>query len=69
MPTIELTGETTVRDLLHAFPPAADVLLRHGMCEDCKLDPPPVPLAHFAKKHCNGNLAGLIAEIRARGAR
>jgi hypothetical protein len=62
-----ITGETTVRDLLSSFPAAADILLRHGMCADCQLAPPPVPLAQFAKKHCHGNLVALLAELRSAG--
>ncbi len=62
MLTIE--PSTTVRDLLAAHPRAFDVLLRHGMCEDCRSDPPLVPLAHFAAKHCGGDIAGLLREIR-----
>jgi hypothetical protein len=63
-----IDGGTTVRDLLKEAPKVADVLLRHGMCADCQLDPPPVALAHFAKKHCADDLPGLLAELRAAGA-
>lgn len=62
---LELTAETTVRDLLTTHPAAAGVLLRHGMCADCQQSPPPVPLGHFAFKHCGGDLDGLIREIQA----
>jgi hypothetical protein len=62
---MNLTESTTVRDLLTTHPRAAEVLLRHGMCEDCEADPPPVPLGHFARKHCDGDLAGLIRELQA----
>lgn len=58
-------GNTTVRDLLTAFPQAADIMIAHGMCADCKSDPPPVPLHQFAKKHCDGNLPGLLDELGA----
>jgi hypothetical protein len=58
-----LTETTTVRELLTAHPQAAEVLLRHGMCEDCRQDPPPVPLHHFARKHCGGDVQGLIQEL------
>ncbi|MCP4250530.1 MAG: hypothetical protein GY778_26095 [bacterium] len=61
---LTLDGKTTVRELLTAHPAAFDVLLRHGMCADCKANPPPVPLDHFAGKHCGGDLAGLLEEIR-----
>lgn len=60
-----LTETTTVKDLLTQYPQAAEVLLRHGMCEDCQQNPPPVPLGHFARKHCAGDLAGLIVELNA----
>jgi len=59
-----INGTTTVRELLAAYPAAFAVLLRHGMCEDCRSNPPPVPLAHFAAKHCGGNLARLVGEIQ-----
>lgn len=59
-----LNEYTTVRELLTAYPAAARVLLKHGMCEDCQTHPPPVPLGHFARKHCGGDLPGLIEELR-----
>lgn len=59
-----LSEATTVRDLLKAHPHVAPVLLRHGMCADCQADPPPVPLGHFARKHCAGDIEGLLGEIR-----
>jgi hypothetical protein len=58
-----IDAHTTVRELLIAFPLAFEVLAAHGMCADCRNDPPPVPLLHFAQKHCDGNLTGLLAEI------
>jgi hypothetical protein len=67
MSTTPINPQTTVRDVLRQYPAAVDVLLRHGMCADCRQDPPPVPLDHFARKHCQGDLAGLIAELRAVG--
>ena len=60
-----LTESTTVKELLTTHPNAAQVLLRHGMCDDCRENPPPVPLGHFARKHCGGNLAGLLVELSA----
>ena len=60
-----LTETTTVKDLLTQHPQAAEVLLRHGMCADCQQNPPPVALGHFARKHCAGDLAGLIRELNA----
>lgn len=59
-----ISETTTVRDLLTRHPETFDVFLRHGMCEDCKAAPPPVPLQHFARKHCGGDVAGLLQEIR-----
>ncbi len=64
MTLTEISGATTVRDLLHEHPGVFPVFLGHGMCEDCKADPPPVPLAHFASKHCDGELALLLSELR-----
>jgi hypothetical protein len=60
---MQLTEATTVRDLLSSHPQAFDVFLRHGMCADCQQDPPPVPLRHFATKHCGGDVGGLIREL------
>lgn len=60
----DINATTTVKDLLATHPDVFPVLVRHGMCEDCKADPPPVPLGHFADKHCGGNLTGLIDEMQ-----
>ena len=60
---MSIDENTTVRDLLTACPQAFEVFLRHGMCEDCKADPPPVPLHHFARKHCGGDVPGLLEEL------
>jgi hypothetical protein len=60
---LSLEASTTVRDLVTTHPEAFSVLLKHGMCEDCKADPPPVPLGRFAAKHCGGDLSGLIEEL------
>lgn len=60
---IRIDEQTTVKDLLAAHPEVFPVFLRHGMCADCKDDPPPVPLSHFARKHCGGNFAVLLREI------
>lgn len=60
---LAIDGNTTVREILTQHPEAFPVFIGHGMCEDCKADPPPVPLHHFAGKHCGGNLGGLIAEL------
>jgi hypothetical protein len=62
---MKLMPTTSVRDLIHAHPEAFEVLMRHGMCNDCRHSPPPVPLTHFAEKHCDGNVAGLLDELRA----
>lgn len=60
-----LTENTTVRELLTAHPETFDILLGFGMCADCQHDPPPVPLHHFAWKHCGGDVQGLIRELEA----
>jgi hypothetical protein len=62
---LALNENTTVRDLLTAYPQVAGVLLGHGMCEDCQADPPPVPLQQFARKHCGGDTMKLIAQLNA----
>lgn len=61
--TMKLTAETTVRDVLTTYPKTLDVFLSHGMCEDCRTSPPPVPLAVFAIKHCGGDLERLVSEL------
>ena len=61
---LDLEPSTTVRDLLTTHPEAFSVLMKHGMCEDCQAAPPPVPLGHFARKHCGGNVEGLLDELR-----
>ncbi len=63
--SLPITADTTVRDLLTAQPELFSILERHGMCADCKADPPPVPLSHFAGKHCGGDVDGLIRELHA----
>ncbi len=60
-----IDADTTVREALTAFPNTFGVFSAHGMCADCKEDPPPVPIRHFALKHCDGDLAGLLAELDA----
>ncbi len=60
-----IDASTTVRELLAAHPETFAVLLGHGMCEDCRADPPAVPLGHFAAKHCGGDIAALLVELRA----
>lgn len=60
---LNLCGTTTVRELLTTHPEVIEVMLGHGMCEDCRENPPEVPLSHFAMKHCGGDLAGLIEEL------
>ncbi len=62
---IDIHRDTTVRDLLTAYPAAFDVLASHGMCQSCKDDPPPVPIHHFAMKHCGGEVDRLIEEVKA----
>ncbi len=61
---LAITGSTTVRELLTAHPIAFDVLVTYGMCRDCKNNPPPVPLEHFAEKHCDGDLKKLIEQVQ-----
>ena len=60
---VNIDGATTVKELLDTHPGVFDILLAHGICESCQTAPPPVPLHHFATKHCGGNLNGLIAEL------
>jgi len=65
---LKIDGHTTVREILKTHPETFPVFLGHGMCEDCKANPPPVPLQHFASKHCGGDLSGLIRELSAAAA-
>jgi hypothetical protein len=58
-----INRNTTVRDLLQNYPEIVFVLLQHGMCPDCRTDPPPVSLGHFAEKHCDGDIQALLDEI------
>lgn len=53
-----------VCDVLSQFPTTWDVFLRHGMCEDCKDSPPPVPIQHFVNKHCGGKTEMFLAELQ-----
>ncbi|UCD74606.1 MAG: hypothetical protein JSV91_12555 [Phycisphaerales bacterium] len=64
-----LSGDTTVCDLLSRYPRAFSVFEAHGMCEDCKAAPPPVPLHHFSQKHGVplDQLIGELSEVIAAG--
>ncbi len=61
---ITIDKATTVRELLTAYPNTFPILLNKGMCSDCESAPPPVPLSHFADKHCGGDIQGLLEELR-----
>lgn len=52
-----------VCDVFANHPSAFDVFERHGMCEDCKQSPPPVPVSHFVEKHCNGQIDAFLSEL------
>jgi len=52
-----------VCDVLAKYPQVFSVFERHGMCEECKQSPPPVPLALFASKHCNGEIEKFLEEL------
>lgn len=58
--------ETLVCDLLSRHPEVFDVFERHGMCEDCREFPPPVPIQYFAEKHCQGDVQGFLALVQER---
>jgi hypothetical protein len=60
---LTITENTTVRELLTAHPETFPVLRKRGMCADCEAAPPPVTLHHFADKHCNGDVTGLLDEL------
>lgn len=52
-----------VCDVLAKYPQTWDVFIRHGICEDCRQSPPPVPVSHFANKHCNGRIEMFLQEL------
>lgn len=54
-----------VCDVLTKHPAAWSVFESHGMCEDCKKSPPPVPVMHFVNKHCDGKIDEFLQEIHA----
>lgn len=56
-------AEDLVCDVLNETPTAFAVFERHGMCQDCKDNPPPVPIRHFAEKHCQGRIDEFLAEL------
>lgn len=60
-----VTPGDLVCDVLSQYPATWPVFERHGMCEDCKASPPPVPVQHFVNKHCNGKIAEFLGEIHA----
>jgi hypothetical protein len=60
---LRITENTTVRELLTTYPDTFPIFLNRGMCADCEKAPPPVPLHHFADKHCGGDITGLIREL------
>jgi hypothetical protein len=64
MTMLPLTGDTLVCDLLTKHPEAFAVFETHGMCADCRIAPPPVPLHHFSSKH-EVPLDQLITELTA----
>ena len=60
---MQITPATTVKDILDRHPHLFSIFEARGMCEDCKVSPPPVPVGHFAMKHCGGDIEGLLAEL------
>lgn len=52
-----------VCDVLNQHASAWDVFERHGICEDCKQSPPPVPIQHFVDKHCEGRIEEFLNEL------
>jgi hypothetical protein len=56
-------SEDLVCDVLAKHPQTWDVFERHGICEDCKQSPPPVPIMHFVEKHCDGKLDEFLQEL------
>ncbi len=59
-----INAHDLVCDVLQKYPAAWAVFERHGMCEDCKTAPPPVPIQHFVDQHCNGNIFEFLQEIQ-----
>lgn len=56
-------SDDLVCEVLTRHPAAWNVFVRHGMCEDCKQSPPPVPISHFATKHCDGRIEDFLNEL------
>lgn len=57
-------ADMLVCDVLKEYPVVWSVFERHGMCDDCKASPPPVPIQHFVDKHCNGDLEMFLGELQ-----
>ncbi len=52
-----------VKDVLSTHAQAWAVFERHGICEDCRNDPPPVPIQHFVDTHCDGKIDEFLDEL------
>ncbi len=65
-----ISETTTVRDLLTRHPETFDVFLRHGMCEDCKAAPPPVPAAAgatYRRWSLRRRIRKIVARLKGQG--
>ncbi|MGI6456886.1 MAG: hypothetical protein ACOX5R_14875 [bacterium] len=58
-----IRADDLVCNVITNHPEAFTVFERHGMCEDCKMDPPPVSISHFANKHCEGRIEDFLREL------
>ena len=57
------TPNDLVSDVLSTYPEAWAIFEKHGICEDCKKSPPPVPIHHFVDKHCEGKIEEFLIEL------
>lgn len=60
-----IRADDRVSDVLGRYPKAFEVFERHGMCEDCRESPPPVPVSHFIHRHCGGRAEEFLGELNA----
>lgn len=58
-----IQADDLVCDVFSKYPKAFDVFERHGMCDDCKSSPPPVPVTHFVSRHCDGRIEEFLQEL------
>lgn len=58
-----LQATDLVCDVLANHTAAWEVFENHGICADCKHNPPPVPIQHFVDMHCDGRIDEFLHEL------